>query len=56
LQQWYDNLNIADDRGSHILVKAELNTTEEEVYGIGWADKKMFAFVFNVGLTKPGNK
>jgi len=54
---WYNKLDLMVNRGEHILLKSNHmadDEDDEDIYAIGWADKKCFAFVSNVGVTNTG--
>ncbi len=57
LEEWYKRININLQRGQHILLKSEMKDNDDEeqdIYAVGWADKKMFAFISNVSVTTAG--
>ena len=59
LQKWFNDKDLTNpqrERGSFIALKSQFyfNSSEVDMYAIGWQDKKLKAIVSNCGTTFPG--
>ncbi len=51
LGNWYEQLDLRVDRGKHIVLKAEMENVDTDVFACGYADQKLFTFVCTAGTT-----